>query len=220
MTKKTNNSKNNTIVVSIIIAICIIAVLIISFFINTNNIISKEEGEKIDKLYETLKNKEQYTFSAIYDDKNKIYFAKTSDKAYVDSVVDGKEMEMIVKDGNTYLIKDDEKAYYIYKNNDTNINKIEDDLKELDGMKYELGKEKINGKTYSYIEYSQLTNFTVMDTSNLNSNSEVKTRFYFDMNDLVYIKTTVGNYIELLKVEISDNINDNLFEIPSEYKER
>ena len=38
-------------------------------------------------------------------------------------------------------------------------------------------------------------------------------------NKLEYIKPIVGNKQELLKVDISDDVDNNLFEIPSEYKE-
>ncbi len=48
---------------------------------------------------------------------------------------------------------------------------------------------------------------------------KAKTRFYFNKDQLVYIKTIIGNEQEILKVEMSDKVDDKLFEIPSEYKE-
>ena len=59
----------------------------------------------------------------------------------------------------------------------------------------------------------------MMDTSDLEEDQEVKTRFYFDGDKLVYIKKIIGDKQELLKVDISDNVDNNLFEIPSDYKE-
>ena len=82
----------------------------------------------------------------------------------------------------------------------------------------EKGKEKIENKTYTYEEYNTVTKFVMMDNSE-NEGQEIKTKFYFDGNKLEYIKTIVGNKQELLKVDISDDVDNNLFEIPSEYKE-
>mgnify|MGYP001025789515 CR=1 FL=1 len=79
-------------------------------------------------------------------------------------------------------------------------------------------KEKIENKTYTYEEYNAVTKFVMMDNSE-NEGQEIKTKFYFDGNKLEYIKTIVGNKQELLKVDISDDVDNNLFEIPSEYKE-
>ena len=79
-------------------------------------------------------------------------------------------------------------------------------------------KEKIENKTYTYEEYNTVTKFVMMDNSE-NEGQEIKTKFYFDGNKLEYIKTIVGNKQELLKVDISDDVDNNLFEIPSEYKE-
>ena len=96
---------------------------------------------------------------------------------------------------------------------------IESELEELKEIEHENGKEKIKNKTYSYEEYDSITTFCMMDTSDLEEDQEVKTRFYFDGDKLVYIKTIIGDKQELLKVDISDNVDNNLFEIPSDYKE-
>jgi hypothetical protein len=49
--------------------------------------------------------------------------------------------------------------------------------------------------------------------------SVIKTRFYFDGTNIAYIKTTIDNDEELLKIEFSDGIDNSLFEIPSDYAE-
>lgn len=126
---------------------------------------------------------------------------------------------MLIKNGNTYLIKDEDKVYYVYKNNDTNLNKIEDILEELKDKEYQTGKEKIDNKSYSYIEFNQLTDLAIMNTSNIKSDTK-KTRFYFDGKDLKYIKTIAGNKEELLKVNISKDVDNKLLQIPSDYEEK
>ena len=126
-------------------------------------------------------------------------------------------MKTINKDKNMYLLKDAEKAYYTYKNNDKNLNKVEDALEEVKDLEYEVGKEKIDDKTYTYIEVAKSTDFVIMD---LSAAKQVKTRFYFDGDKLDYIKTIADKKEELLKVTISDNVDRNLFEIPADYEEK
>lgn len=58
-----------------------------------------------------------------------------------------------------------------------------------------------------------------MNTSNIKSDTK-KTRFYFDGKDLKYIKTIAGNKEELLKVTISKDVDNKLFQIPSDYEEK
>ena len=126
---------------------------------------------------------------------------------------------MLIKNGNTYLIKDEDKVYYVFKNNETNLNKIEDILEALKDKEYQTGEEKIDNKSYSYIEFNQLTDFAIMNTSNIKSDTK-KTRLYFDGKDLKYIKTIAGNKEELLKVTISRDVDNKLFQIPSDYEEK
>ena len=212
--KKCQNK--NIILISSIIAIIIIVIGVIFYFIKPQAV-KQNEGEKIDKLYESLKEKSGYSFEAKLDKDNKTFFVKQSNQAYLEEITDGNEMKIIVKDENTYLLKDDEKAYYIYKNNDTNVNKIEDTLEEVKDLEYEVGKENIDNKTYTYVEISRSTDFVIM---NLEGVKQIKTRFYFSGDKLDYIKTIADQKQELLKITISDNIDRNLFEIPADYEEK
>ena len=212
--KKCQNK--NIILISSIIAIIIIVIGVIFYFIKPQAV-KQNEGEKIDKLYESLKEKSGYSFEAKLDKDNKTFFVKQSNQAYLEEITDGNEMKIIVKDENTYLLKDDEKAYYIYKNNDTNLNKIEDTLEEVKDLEYEVGKENIDNKTYTYVEISRSTDFVIM---NLEGVKQIKTRFYFSGDKLDYIKTIADQKQELLKITISDNIDRNLFEIPADYEEK
>ena len=60
-----------------------------------------------------------------------------------------------------------------------------------------------------------------MISSTLDVNEEdIKTRFYFDNKDnLVYIRTIKGATQELLKIKIEKEVDDSIFEIPSNYAE-
>ena len=58
-----------------------------------------------------------------------------------------------------------------------------------------------------------------MIDSNLYSQDEtkVKTRFYYEGNDLKYIKTITADNEELLEIKINFEVDDSLFEIPEGY---
>ena len=214
MSEEKNNKK--VIIISAIIAIIIIMLGLAFFLLRPQNL-SEIQGDKIKKLYESLKQKEQYSFEAISDKDNKVYFERTTDKSYLDETIDGKETKMIVKDGNTYLLVDEDKAYYTYRNNNSNLNQIEEFLEEIKDSEYEVGKEKINNKTYTYIEIPKVTKFVTIKTA---GSKNIKTRFYFDGDKLEYIKTMADKKEETIKVTISDKIDNSLFEIPKDYKEK
>lgn len=214
-----NGNNKKVMIISVIIAIVFLIIGVVSYFMakpKSNN----EIKYGINDLFEKLKTEQTYSFSAIYNSENKLFFAKQDDKAYIDNIVDGVETKFLIQNGNTYLIKDEDKTYYTYKNNKSKINKIVDTLEELKDSEYEIGSETIDDKTYSYVEYNQLTDFAIMNTQKTKSSDTKKTRFYFDGNDLVYIKTIAGNIQELLKVSISKNVDKNLFEMPLNYEEK
>lgn len=214
-----NNKKNKkVIIISIIISIAILVIGITLCFLlkpKTN----EELSYGINELYESLKQEQAYSINLTLDENNKSLYAKQSNIAYLDDILNGVETEMLIKNGNTYLIKDEDKVYYVYKNNETNLNKIEDILEALKDKEYQTGEEKIDNKSYSYIEFNQLTDLVIMNTSNIKSDTK-KTRFYFDGKDLKYIKTIAGNKEELLKVTISRDVDNKLFQIPSDYEEK
>ena len=214
-----NNKENKkVIIIFIIIAIVAVCLGIISCFLLVPNT-SKELSFSINELYESLKQEQAYSINLTLDENNKSLYAKQSNIAYLDDILNGVETEMLIKNGNTYLIKDEDKVYYVFKNNETNLNKIEDILEALKDKEYQTGEEKIDNKSYSYIEFNQLTDLVIMNTSNIKSDTK-KTRFYFDGKDLKYIKTIAGNKEELLKVTISKDVDNKLFQIPSDYEEK
>lgn len=214
-----NNKENKkVIIIFIIIAIVAVCLGIISCFLLVPNT-SKELSFSINELYESLKQEQAYSINLTLDENNKSLYAKQSNIAYLDDILNGVETEMLIKNGNTYLIKDEDKVYYVFKNNETNLNKIEDILEALKDKEYQTGEEKIDNKSYSYIEFNQLTDFAIMNTSNIKSDTK-KTRLYFDGKDLKYIKTIAGNKEELLKVTISRDVDNKLFQIPSDYEEK
>lgn len=208
--------KNKKIIlVSGILIVAIIAIIIGIVFLTSKQ---EDKTDRLVSFYNNLNGKNEYNFSMIIDDNNKINYSKKDNKAYMETYYNGDISKYIVKDGNTYLLKDEDKKYYIYRNNETELTKITGALEAIKDGDYVSGKEKINNKDYYYEEYQGITMLSIgiSDSSDIESN---KTRFYFEGNKLVYIKTITADKQELMKIEISYDVQDNPFEIPSDYEE-
>lgn len=210
-------SKNKKIIIiSSIIAVIVIIVAVLIYCM-VFNYFEEDATSKVNKLYTQLQEKSVYSFSITLDEENNMYYAKNDNSAYVDTINKGNESKFIIKDGNSYLLSDDDKTYYTYKNNETELEKIILTLEKLKDMSYAKGKEQIENRQYQYEEYETVTDFSFKNISEQGKQT-AKTRFYFDGNKLVYIKTIIGNEQEILKVKISDEVDENLFQIPSDYQ--
>lgn len=208
------------IIVSSIFALAIILGLVYFFGFGgkAENIILDGTTSRVNKLYSELKEKQTYSFRTILDEKNEVYYAKKNDAAYIDTTYQGEASKFIIKDGSSYLLLDAEKIYYTYQNNETDLEKVIVQLEEVKDKQYTEGKEKIENKEYKYEEYEGSTEFLIKDIEAIEEQT-AKTRFYFDGDKLTYIKTIVEDYQEVLKVDISYSVDDELFEIPEDYKE-
>lgn len=212
------DKKKKIIVIS---TIAIIVLLLIAggiwYFVanKNNNNENNQETSKVVRLYNTLKEKEIYSFNFILDENNRMYYAKNKDKAYTSTIYNGSTSNYIIRDGNSYLIMEDIKKYYTYANNTIDLNLISETLETVKELEYQTGTEEIEGKNFEYEEYTVLTEISMGDFSEVNNN--VKTRFYFQGEKLVYIKTISEGKQELLKVETSYKVDNGIFEIPSDY---
>ena len=215
-----DGKKTKIILISVIAVVLVILIAVgIWFFTRSNGENGQNSNDKLSKLYETLQNKDSYSYTSTLDDNNQFYYAKYDGKAYTKTNYNGNESVFLIRDGNSYLIRDTSKTYYTYANNEIDLYKIELALSELVGTEHGTGNEEIDGKNYDYEEYTGATTLALMSTSSVDE-EEVKTRFYFKGDDLVYIKTIAGETQELLKIEISDEVDTSLFEIPSDYQSR
>lgn len=217
------NKKKKIIIISVIsIIILALIVGIAIYLINRHN---SEESKsysgdtRIARLYDRLNKEKMFSFTTTIDDKNKEIYAKSSDTAYIDTIYEGEESKFVIKDGNSYLLNDENKIYYTYQNNEIDLNRVTEQLEEIKDEELVEGNENIEGKEYNYEEYSGFTSFAFKLSDDEDEIENIKTRFYFDRDNLVYIKTITSNTQELLKVEISDDVDENLFEIPSDYRE-
>ena len=82
-----------------------------------------------------------------------------------------------------------------------------EDLNKMETQEYKTGKETIDGTEYEYEEYED------QDTG-------VIERYYFSGNDLKYIKSIdEDGEEELMKViKLSSEVDDSIFEVPSDYQ--
>ncbi len=203
----------------IIVAIVVVALIVLGVILanKSNKVTSNTKAEtKVSTLYNKIKNTDTYSFNFTADDNSKVFYAKSGEKAYMDTKYNGSETKYIIKDGNSYLIKDSDKRYYTYTNNNIDLDLVSNILADLINLEHNDGKEEIDGKSYNYEEYSVLTNIAISDFSN---ETNIKTRLYFKGKDLAYIKTISDRKQELLKVDMSTKVENNLFEIPSDYVE-
>lgn len=210
--------KKKIIIPIIPIIIIIIAIIIIIVVINKNK--NPVDEQLLQEEYNKLNSLQSYQFTKEKDSKNKTTVAKDGNKTAIDSYADGKHTTTIINENKTYYIIHDKEEYYIY--NSTNIENsiVIDWIKDVVGKEHTSGEEKVRGRKLKYEEYTGATMFA--ETTSLDiDESKTKTRFYFDKNkDLVYIKTIYENGTEeLQKIEITQEINSKLFEVPATYAE-
>ena len=147
------DKKKKIILFTIIAIITIVIVAIGTYFIIKQNK-SNEEIGKLNNYYDKLVNTDSYSFSTTLDDKNNVYYCKSDGKAYIDSNYKGQNSKYLIKDKNTYLLKNDSKIYYSYLNNEIDLYKIELQIKDIkEDNQGIVGKEKIENKTYNYEEF-------------------------------------------------------------------
>ena len=202
---------NKLIIIVVLIIIAIIGILLL--------VKKNKPTQKLVQIYNQINKEQPYHFEMERNDKNKVIIAQKDNKIMIDQYSENNHSTTIVKDNNTYLILHDREEYYVYEQNNVKQNILPDGFKEFIDKTFETGTEKIKGKKYSYEEYSGSTMFIIANDLDL-SQDNIKTRFFFD-NDgkLVYIKTMTNNDQELLKVNLTNEVKDKLFEVPSHYAE-
>ena len=212
------DKKQKLFITSICIIVAIIIVVLIVYAVTKNE---KESANKnrLANMYEKMLQDETYSITFRLNDNNRYTVSRKGELANIDTYSDGKHTTDIIRDGNTYLLMYNTKKYYTYQNNVTELGKLTNQLNEIiQSQEPEKGQEKIDGRNYRYEEYKGVSDF-LMNTDEEISEENTNTRFYFDGDDLEYIKTIMENKSELIRVDVSYDVNDNIFEIPSEFQE-
>lgn len=213
--------KKQKIFITSVCLIVIISIIILIIYAVTNiggKSESKDEN-RLANIYERMTQNETYSITFQLNDNNRYTVYRKGDVANIDTYDDGNHTAHIVKDGNTYLLMYEMKQYYIYQNNSSELTELTNELNEIiQSQEPETGKEKIDGVNYRYEEYKGVSYF-LMNTDEEVSEENTNTRFYFDDDNLKYIKTTAGDKSELISVNISYDVDDSVFDIPSDFQE-
>lgn len=206
----------------IVISICAVIALIIigvAIYFTVKNVSTSSDEKKLAKVYEKMMENETYSFSLTLDDNNKTVISRKGNMANIDIYSDGNHTTNIVRDGNTILLMYNTQRYYTYQNNEIQLTELSNELDRIiQSGEPQKGEEEIDGRSYKYEEYQGVSYFLVNPNITANRESTI-TRFYFKGNDLKYIKTIMGEESELVKVDVSYNVKDDIFEIPENFQE-
>ena len=212
------DKKHKLFITSICIIVAIIIVVLIVYIV-TKNQEENTNKNRLANMYERMMQDETYSITFQLNDNNKYTVSRKGDVANIDTYNDGKHTTNIIKDGDTYLLMYNTKRYYTYQNNVTGLGELPNQLNEIiQSQEPEKGQEKIDGSNYRYEEYKGVSDF-LMNTDEGISEENANTRFYFDGDDLEYIKTIMEDKSELIRVDVSYDVDDNIFEIPSDFQE-
>lgn len=210
--------KQKIFIISICVIVAIIVVVLIGYVITTNQEVNTNKN-RLANMYEKMMQNETYRITFQLDDNNKYTVSRKGNLANIDTYHNGSHTTDIIKDGNTYLLMYSTKKYYMYQNNETELAELSNTLNEIiQSQEPEKGQEKIDGHNYRYEEYKGVSDFLMNADENV-SEEEINTRFYFDGDDLKYIKTIMGDTSELISVNVSYDVTDDIFEIPSDFQE-
>ena len=209
-------SKKTVITIILIIVLLIIALI---------SIFKGEKTSKVNNMYDKIKKSQKYTFSMeenTTEIKYKVSMAQRGTDVSIDMYSDEEHTTTLILENKSYFIMHDDKEYYDYGEEKIESDIIISSLNNITKKEYTSGKEEINGVDYYYEEYdNEDMDFIIF--ANINESSKVKTRFYFNGNNLCYIKNLIesedGNQEELINVALKYDIDDSLFKIPEDYAE-
>ena len=212
------DKKHKLFITSICIIVAIIIVVLIVYIVTKNQEESASKN-RLANMYERMIQNETYSITFQLNDKNKYTVSRKGDVANIATYNDGKHTTNIIRNGDTYVLMYNTKRYYTYQNNVTGLGELSNQLNEIiQSQEPEKGQEKIDGRNYRYEEYKGVSDF-LMNTDEGISEENTNTRFYFDGDDLEYIKTIMEDKSELIRVDVSYDVDDNIFEIPSDFQE-
>ena len=210
--------KQKIFIISICVIVAIIIVGLIVYAIITSRTESANEN-RLANMYEKMMQDETYSITFQLDDNNKYTVSRKGDVANIDMYNNGDHTTNIIRDGNTYLLMYSTKRYYTYQNNVIGLGELPSQLNEMiQNQQPEKGQEKIDGHNYRYEEYKGVSDF-LMNTDENVIEENTNTRFYFDGDNLKYIQTIMEDKSELIRVEVSYDVDDTIFEIPSDFEE-
>ena len=215
----------------VVFIVILVIILLITLIMRQKPKKDMSSEDRVLNVYNNILNKEEYSFRM--EEKNEeieynLLMCKKGDDYSIDTQLDDEHTTTLVLNNQVYYIMHDEQEYYPLEADDefvdleSDVYIIENGLKEITKNEYTKGNEEINGKSYYYEEYNnESLDFILF--ADINETSSVKTRFYFDGEDLVFIKNFITSEEEeteeLINVNLTYEADDNLFKIPEDYAE-
>ena len=200
-------------------------VIIISLlFIAIYCIFQGKKTSKTEDFYNKITESKNFTFTMEIDNENlkfKVNMIKKDEDICIDmNSDDGHTTTLSTEKGTYYIVHDEQEYYYNDEKSDVEIDIYQ--LKELIKNEFNSGKEVIDGKEFYYEEFKN-ENGLFNIYADFDEESDVKIRFYYDENNLVYIKNIITNeenqHEELIKSSLKYEIDETLFTIPDNYAE-
>lgn len=201
------------------------AIIIILLIIALVFILKKEKTDRLISLYDKIRNIQNFTFTM--EELNsevqyKVAMAQRGTDVSIDMYSDEEHTTTLVLQNEAYFIMHNEQEYYSYGDEEVDSDIVLSGLHNISKNSYTTGRESIDGKSYYYEEFeNESTDFIIY--ADVNEESSVKTRFYFDKDNIVYIRNIVSNkddsQEELIKVSLKYDIDEKVFEIPEDYAE-
>ena len=210
--------KKKIIIISAVIVFAIILIIILN--------VTANKTDRLLNMYKKMSNNQNFTFSMEEVNEDFPYTVTTMQRGTdvsINMYSGGEHMTTLVVDGHAYYIIHSDKEYYDYGEDRTDIaDSVLFWLEDITQKTYNTGKEEIDGKIYYYEEYDdEKAQFIIY--ADPNEASSIKTRFYFEKNELKYIKNIITTddevFEELIKIELKYDIDESLFEIPDDYAE-
>lgn len=214
-------SKKVKIILILVAVISILTILMVA--------LGSSPSDLTINMYKKINNSQNYTITlkGREDDEYSytISIAQRGTDISIDMISKSDDEEQhtttLLEDENVYTIMHNDKEYETMSSKDIEADILIPEMKDIDEKNYQKGKEKVNGKTYYYEEYKGISTFLMLIDADNEEN--VKTRFYYDEDKLVYIKNMIdqdGEKLEeLIQAECKYEVNEKLFEIPEDYAE-
>ena len=158
---------------------------------------------------------------------HKISMIQRKNEICIDMHIDGEHTTTIVFENYAYYISHNDKKYEKFEVESVDDNYLDIyKIKQMLEQQYKAGYEEIEGKKYYYEEYDN-GDYEFKMQLEIDGNTNCKIRFYFDdEGNLVYIKNIAVDSKsgedkdeEILKINFSFDINEELFNVPQDYEE-
>ena len=208
--------------------IIFIFIIIILITLSLLFILNSKDKDLTLSMYQDISNSQKYTIILEGNDSEytyKVSIAQSGTDISIDTNTKFEDEEQhtttLIKDKNTYYIMHNEEEYSVLDNQDIEIDNLIPQVKDIDEKQYQIGKEKIRGKTYYYEEYEDISTYLML--IDVSEDGNLRTRFYYNNGELEYIKNIIEqdgeNIEELVKVKCVYDAEKSLFEIPKDYAE-